>query len=58
MFLFMVLTMSKLSTLTIAIKTETLDKVRTLSVKNYRSLSKQIALILETFLTQQGNQKE
>jgi hypothetical protein len=50
--------MSKLSTLTIAIKTETLDKVRTLSVKNYRSLSKQIALILETFLTQQGNQKE
>lgn len=58
MFLFMVLIMSKLSTLTIAIKTETLDKVRTLSVKNYRSLSKQIALILETFLTQQGNQKE
>jgi len=58
MFLFMVLTMSKLSTLTIAIKSETLDKVRTLSVKNYRSLSKQIALILETFLTQQGNQKE
>jgi hypothetical protein len=53
----MVLTMSKLSTLTIAINTQTLDKVRALSVENYRSLSKQIALILETYLNQQGNQK-
>jgi hypothetical protein len=50
--------MSKLSTLTIAIKTETLENIRTLSVKNYRSLSKQIALILETFLSQQANKKE
>ena len=53
-YLFMVLTMSKLSTLTIAINTPTLDKIRALSVANYRSLSKQIALILETYL----NQKE
>jgi hypothetical protein len=50
--------MSKLSTLTIAIKTETLEKVRSLSVASYRSLSKQIALILETYLNQQGKQKE
>lgn len=54
----LVLIMSKLSTLTIAINTPTLDKIRALSVKNYRSLSKQIALILETFLNEQGKQKE
>lgn len=53
----MVLIMSKLSTLTIAIKTETLENIRALSVANYRSLSKQIALILENYLKQQENQK-
>jgi hypothetical protein len=43
--------MTKAEVITISIKADTLDAIRKLAVSNYRSISKQIAYMLDNAIT-------
>jgi len=45
--------MTKAETITIKLNSDTLEEVRKLALKDYRSISKQIAFIIDGFISNQ-----